>query len=174
MPTFYAGIGSRETPEHILHRMREIAEKLDGLGLVLRSGNADGADKAFQSGSSNMQVMLPWDGYNGALADCHTYFLGATREAEAFTAPYHPAWDRCSQGARKLHARNATILGGLLLDEPVSFVVCWTKDGKDTGGTGQALRMTETNQIPVFNLFHDDAEDRLNNHLYELLGETVC
>ena len=40
------------------------------------------------------------------------------------------------------------------LDQPVSFVVCWTPGGEVTGGTGQALRIAADPQynIPVFNL----------------------
>ena len=47
----YTGIGSRETPHHILTLMTEIANILDNIGYTLRSGGADGADTAFALGS---------------------------------------------------------------------------------------------------------------------------
>jgi hypothetical protein len=49
---FYTGVGSRKTPPHILKVMRQLATKLNSDGWVLRSGGADGADTAFEQGSS--------------------------------------------------------------------------------------------------------------------------
>lgn len=47
---FYTGVGSRETPDNILGVMEDAACRLAGLGYVLRSGKAGGADAAFQLG----------------------------------------------------------------------------------------------------------------------------
>ena len=58
----------------------------------------------------------------------------------AIAAPLHPAWERCLPAIRKLHARNAAVLG-LTSDRPVDAVVCWTADGRDEGGTGMAIRI---------------------------------
>ena len=66
-------------------------------------------------------------------------------------APLHPAWERCSPAVRKLHARNAAVLG-LTLDRPVDAVVCWTARGCIEGGTGMAIRIAEARGIPVLNL----------------------
>ena len=67
-------------------------------------------------------------------------------------APLHPAWNRCSPAVRKLHARNVSILLGETLDRPVDAAVCWTAEGRGTGGTGMAIRIAEAHGIPVFNL----------------------
>ena len=68
-------------------------------------------------------------------------------------ARHHPAWDRCSQAVRKLHARNAGILLGARLHRPVDAVVCWTCDGGAvTGGTGMGIRIAGAHGIPVLNL----------------------
>ncbi len=48
----YAGIGSRETPPHVIRLMGRIAERLACEGWTLRSGNAPGADQAFGLGHS--------------------------------------------------------------------------------------------------------------------------
>ena len=59
----YAGIGSRRrTPDHILRIMTLLAFKLEGLGFVLRSGGAQGCDKAFESGvklDANKEIFRP-------------------------------------------------------------------------------------------------------------------
>lgn len=160
MPTpksFYAGIGSRETPETVLNQMHRIAVMLQGDGWWLASGGARGADTAFERGAGvKRQIFKAQD---------------ATPEALSLAAKYHPAWNRCTSTAKALHARNGLIMLGPNLDSPVNFVVCWTADGKASGGTGQALRIAADPQynIPVFNLFSPTAEQSLASYLTSLV-----
>lgn len=160
----YAGIGSRETPESILKLMQDIAVELKKLGYRLCSGGALGADTAFAKGDPDAQIYLPWAGYNGVEKPT---MVGPTLEAITVAGTFHPAWHNCKSGARKLHGRNMHILFGSKLDTPVDFVICWTKDGKDSGGTGQAIRAAIANNIPVFNLQHTGVMTELNNYLVE-------
>jgi hypothetical protein len=67
-------------------------------------------------------------------------------------AEYHPAWDKCSQGARAMHARNVQIILGAELDRPVYFVICWTPGGKAVGRTAMGIRLSEAYGITVYNL----------------------
>ena len=67
-------------------------------------------------------------------------------------ARLHPAWHRCSNAVRKLHARNAAVLLGRQLNRPVDAVVAWSPDGAVVGGTGMALRIATEHGIPVTNL----------------------
>ena len=147
----YAGIGSRETPRSILDLMTAIARKLEALGYTLRSGGATGADTAFEEGVERLKEIY--------------YDYDATSEAIEYASQFHPAWHNCRSGGRKLHGRNSMILLGRKLDTPVRFVICWTKDGKASGGTGQAIRIAEGCNIPVFNLFNANAIDRLEAYL---------
>jgi hypothetical protein len=146
----YAGVGSRETPPDILARMTAIAVKASIKDWTLRSGAADGADSAFEAGAKDKEIWLPWRGYNK-----HFSQLIVRPGAIAIASKFHPAWDRCSQGAQKLHGRNMHILLGEDLNTPVEFVVCWTKDGLASGGTGQAIRAAKHYKIPVYNLFSE-------------------
>ena len=50
MSKIYTGIGSRNTPKEVLELMKTIGKYLGCLGYELRSGGADGADSAFESG----------------------------------------------------------------------------------------------------------------------------
>ena len=143
----YAGIGSRETPRSILDLMTMIAIKLESLGYTLRSGGAIGADSAFESGVKSLKEIF--------------YDYNATSESIELASHYHPAWHNCRSGARKLHGRNSMIMLGRNLDTPVKFVICWTKDGKDTGGTGLGIRIAEHLRIPIFNLYRYDDKKRL-------------
>lgn len=172
---FYAGIGSRRTPPAILALMQKIGARLGSLGFVLRSGGAQGADQAFQQGAASvgaaMQIFLPWPGFEGHKGSY--VFTSPAPDAFKIVAPLHPKWDSLTQGARRLHARNAHQVLGPRLNDPVRFVVCWTPDGaeqaqevsRDTGGTGMGIRLASLYGIRVFNLAR---EGRL-----QALGELI-
>jgi hypothetical protein len=85
-----------------------------------------------------------------------------TEEALSLAARFHPAWDRCSDHARRLLARNTFQVLGRDLRTPSKMVICWTVDGKDTGGTAVAIRLARESGIPVFNLFDSLAAVDLN------------
>lgn len=155
MKKFYAGIGSRETPENIINFMTQIAFCLSSEGYVLRSGGADGADIAFEKGASFKEIFLPWKGFNNSKSP----FVPITKEAEDIARKFHPIYDQLKQGAQKLHSRNVYQVLGKDLKSPVEFIICWTKDGKSSGGTGQALRIAQAYNIKIYNLFKK--EDQL-------------
>jgi hypothetical protein len=126
---------------------------------TLRSGGAQGADTAFERGA-------------GGKADI---FLAndATLEAAKIAREYHPAWDRCTSYAKRLHARNAfQVLGGDL-KTPSKFLLCWTPDGCEkhadrtikTGGTGTAISIASENGIKVYNLYHLHNVERIKRYL---------
>jgi len=158
---FYAGIGSRRVPPDIVVEMAWIAQELRGRGYTLRSGGAVGADQAFEAGADEDKEI----------------FLARPKpcpDAFKIAESIHPAWHRCSSFAKALHARNVYQVLGRGLDKLVDFVVCWTPDGAEettsqkTGGTGQAIRLANRLDIPVFNLKNQDARERLWAHVETL------
>jgi hypothetical protein len=156
----YAGIGSRETPESVAPMIRAVARKLESLGWLLHSGGAEGADSFFESGvvdRENARIFLPWQGFNGRESEWHYVCARAHEIARDF----HPAYAKLSEGGRLLMGRNSYQVLGPDLDSPVACVVCWTRDGKASGGTGQALRIAAAHDVPVFNLHDPTAAVRL-------------
>jgi len=149
---YYAGIGSRQTPKDILGVMKRLAAKLSEDGWTLRSGGAEGADKAFQAGADPQQVIV---------------FRPQHAQANHLqhAALFHPAWDKCSDYAKKLHGRNSMIILGVGLDEPVKFVVCWTPGAQLKGGTAQGMRIAQRNDIPIFNLANPQHLARIKAYL---------
>jgi len=144
---YYSGIGSRETSELVLHQMTLLAHELNHMGYILRSGGAIGADTAFKTGSGKMHTIYrPQHAFGKAIE---------------IASQHHPAWHRCNEYVQKLHGRNVLILLGDELDEPSKFVVCWTSNGKDIGGTGLGIRVAKHYGIKTFNLFSDESTDVL-------------
>lgn len=149
---FYAGIGSRETPVEWCHAFTQIAKELSQrYGAVLRSGHADGADWAFEDGCNQVygkkEIFLPWRMFNNSNSDLVVVDPNAFRIAEQYT----PYWGSLKDSVRKLFARNAHQVLGWSLDSKSNFVVCWTKDGKDVGGTRLALAIAKANGVQIFN-----------------------
>lgn len=146
MNKYYTGVGSRKTPQDIIELMHDIAINLQRNGYILRSGGADGADKAFESGAGSRKNIF--------------YAKDATSAAMEIAARFHPAWDRCSMFAKRLHGRNSFQVLGPNLNEPSEFLICWTPDGckrhvdrkRDTGGTGTAISIADTYGVPIYNL----------------------
>ena len=172
----YCGIGSRATPTEVLNNMSVVATELATRGWMLRSGHASGADQAFETGALAVQgdaeIYLPWDGFNDGhhlLNSCiNAQALPNWNAAAKMAAAFHPAWDKCARGAQSLHTRNIYQILGYDLRTPVNCVICWTRDGKASGGTGQALRLAEYLEIPVFNLQNEDALTQLADFVYNL------
>lgn len=159
---FYTGIGSRETPKEVMYSysgFHETANQLYLFGWTLRSGGADGADSAFELGAADRkEIYLPWKGFNGNSSPLYNI----SDEAYELAATIHPAWERLSGGAKNLHARNCYQILGLDLKTPSEFVICWTKDGKDIGGTRTAIVLARQNNIPVYNLGSMDSQEVWN------------
>lgn len=147
---FYTGVGSRETPPIICKFMTELAASLENIGYVLRSGGADGADLAFESGVSdpnNKEIWVPWKGFNGNASR-----LLPSNQAYDIAKTIHPVWNKLSDPAKRLHARNCHQVLGADLNTPSNFLICYTDNAEIKGGTATAINLALNNNIPVINL----------------------
>lgn len=156
MEIYYAGIGSRQTPSDVCRKMHTAGRACAKLGFTLRSGGANGADMAFESGVDSVngkkQIFLPFKNFNRNPSP----FYGTTKEARAIARQYHPNWPVIGDHGRDFLARNSYQVLGPDLKTPSAFILCWTPDGKVSGGTGQALRIALALDIPILNFATDD------------------
>jgi hypothetical protein len=170
-PKFYAGIGSRTIPDTIRFHMSHIAAWLELRGWTLRSGNAEGSDQAFATGvnGSAAQIWLPWLGFQKEFMEVrpnHDYRVISPDDVEAYQSviDYHPVGHQLNLTACKFMARNYRQVVGL--NEPDSeFIICWTHDGTDVGGTGQAIRIARSKGIHVINMYEFTTAEAVINHL---------
>lgn len=155
---FYTGIGSRETPQDVLNDMNILGSYLARTH-TLRSGGARGADSAFEQGcdaaNGQKEIYIPWPGFNSRMG------LFAPEGSMDIAMQFHPAWHKCTDGAKKLHARNVPQVVGKDLDTPSEFLICWTKHGKLMGGTALAMRVAIHCRIPIFNLAIESEREKL-------------
>ena len=113
-----------------------------------------------------LAVILPWNKFNDNNKhisfhneDCFPHLhifsdmsLELKEEAYKIMRQFHPAYTRLSDSAMKLMARNGFQVLGHDLKHPVDLVICYTVDGKFSGGTGQSLRIADAHHIPIINL----------------------
>jgi len=165
----YTGIGARKTPGDILHAMVQVGEYMAKAGHTLRSGGAQGADRAFEigcdfKGIGYKEIYLPCEGWNGNTSPMYH----VSQDAQDVAALFHPAWSSLKPFVRKLMGRNAYQMLGLNLVTRTDFVVCWSPHGDMVGGTGQALRMAAYYEIPVIN-FGNLSLAQVNDRLMDIL-----
>lgn len=136
----YAGIGNRLISFDTFCALRTMAQQLAKLGWALRTGGADGSDKAFEQGAAiaggDYVVYRPKD---------------ATEEARLVAARFHPYWFALKPYTQNLMARNAQIILGLDLQQPVDTVFVYTVN-EEEGGSAFAMRVARAYKIPVLNL----------------------
>lgn len=170
---YYAGIGSRETPKDVLIVFEKVAAFLSNNGFILRSGGAEGADKAFEIGCDGVngkkEIYLPWKGFEGSNSDLIVNNPKAFKIAKQF----HPYWYNLSQGAQKLQARNSHQVLGEDLNTPSKFIICWTKNGNGSGGTGQAIRIAKYWNIPIFDAGKYKDVDEMRRELKLFLNDFI-
>lgn len=148
----YAGVGSRQTPATMQERFRRFARYFAKQDWLLRTGDAEGADRAFREGAQGA-------GGRFQVFTASSTVFPITQDALDLARDFHPAWERLSPYAQRLMARNGYQVLGYTLKEPAKFVLCWTPDGvengehttRNTGGTGHAIRLATAFGIPVIN-----------------------
>lgn len=144
MTKYYAGIGSRNTPDHIQNIMTRLATKLEQEGWILRSGGAEGADSAFERGvmrpQANAEIYLPWYKFPAKpkdprvqprIAGSQPQFINyqtlPTAQAARQTVPiYNDSYVGRQDWWFDLMARNAMQILGSDLNTPSKMVIAYT------------------------------------------------
>lgn len=176
MTKYYTGIGSREVPLEIYELMTKVAEFLSGQGFILRSGGADGSDSAFELGAKEMEIYLPWNGFNNRRTNqLHDdkYLVpsefGNYSYAELITKMTHPACDKLNDTTWKFHNRNVYQILGKNLLTPSNFVVLYaptTTDGVK-GGTNTAYTIAKRMGIKTYNLYVSEERKLIEEKLLD-------
>lgn len=174
---YYAGIGSRKCPENILDTIKNLSTWLSNHDFILRSGAAIGCDTAFEIGcdivNGKKEIYIPWKYFNNSSSD----LIVRNKKAFEIAKEFHPYYDKLSDGAKKLQARNSHQILGVDLNTPVDFVVCYTKNGTEKCGTGQALRIAKKYNIPIFNfgIYKTIEEQRIafNEFYYNIYKKNI-
>lgn len=157
----YAVAGQRRgTPDAILVLAGRIARALAMLGWCQRNGIQEGFDQElYNYAGEDVSLYLPWPGFRRGESDYHAAHIvrqEASPEALAIASQCHPNWNGCHRAARMLLGRDTHIVLGHACRVPAAFLLCYTSNGRDAGGTGQTIRVAERYGVRVDNLFFGD------------------
>lgn len=180
---YYTGVGSRETPQHILKFIEQVTYWLAGRGYTGRSGSAVGADAAFEQGFNHYNIVngvsdyvsfeayLTWKGFSDIHEDTVpivTPELPNYNEAVEIASTIHSAWNRLGRGAKALHTRNVYQVLGLDLNTPSKVLFCYTQPTKNKqglagvkGGTNTAVQLAMKHDIPIYNFYLQEDIDKV-------------
>lgn len=107
-------------------------------------------DKAFEEGCDSVngkkEIYLPWKNFNGNKST----FYDIEGEALLIASRIHPAWNSCSDAAKRLHARNCYQVMGHALDKPSNQILYWAPTdvkGNVSGGTRTAVELARSRGI---------------------------
>ncbi len=174
------GIGSRKTPPRILVAMENFAKEAAAKGHLFRSGHAEGADYAFEKGAGKSCIVyLPWRGFNEGYP-----ILGKgiatgqiNEEALKIVIQHEPHAATCSHGVKLIKCRNVYQILGLNMCEESDLVICWTAGGGIDGGTGLAINIAQSRNIPVINLgkydYDFDVDEVNSDFIWRKINETI-
>lgn len=156
MSSRIAVIGTRRPTEETAGLCRKISAAFRDAGWELVTGNAKGIDSIARDTwnrtcPERVTLVLPWLGYNREkihLANRVVVYSGQGKWYES-VRQYHPAFDRLTDYEVKLHARNYGII------ELADAVIAFPEDGKESGGTGQGIRVARALKKRLFVLPED-------------------
>lgn len=179
MTQAYAGIGSQFVHDQHFDTLIGLGRKLGSQGWLLRSGAAKGCDSAFEQGAimvrGKMEIYRPEiKGYERSKGYIDASKLPSFENAMKMASGFHSKWEFLSPYVRKLMARNCMQVLGANLDDPVKMVISWARapvlNDKGLvidcdGGTGMAVRLAASLDIPVYSLAVEAHRLRLCNYL---------
>lgn len=165
----YVGTGNKEAPPEVLSLIKRLTRELEEFGFVLRTGGLEGPEEAFEVSAKNMELHLPWRGFNNK----ESKFTFTPKQALGIAKMFHPTFESLKPAIQTIIAKNVRLVMGKDLKSPTMFVICWSEDGVEkssdktskTGNVGFVVSIACAMHIPVFNLANPDAEKRLKQYL---------
>lgn len=163
-------IGNRNTPAEICNHYVPVVKALLKAGHVGRSGGALGMDHVLTRAIEELRaegfndfdatVYIPTRRFNGlhwGNLGHRVHYVGWFKnyaQATEMASQYHDVWHLCDEFSRQAHARNMYEVLGTELAVPSDFIITYAKTNRKgivTGGTGTAIKLAQTHQIPIFN-----------------------
>lgn len=116
--------------------LNDLGKGLASLGVSIRSSGVKLPQSCYETYGLKAEAFITDD---------------VTKQALELAAVTHPAWKRINLFSKQLLARDCQIILGRYLDDPVDFVICWTKLCV-ASRTAFGIKLAEAHGIEVINL----------------------
>lgn len=178
---YFTLVGSRKITQQEVQTLTKFSDYLTQYGFILRSGKAEGADTAgelaFRSWSeTSPEIYIPWKNFKGGSPNIgDEIVLPLPVETLEYVKRIHPAFERLSQGACKLHQRNIHQVLGMDLKTPSKLLIACSDGYFDKyniervkGGTSTAWNLATELGIPCINI-----RNRSDEEIFEVVDNTL-
>lgn len=139
-------IGTRDPDDKQTDAVVQLIKYLSILpNVTIATGGAIGIDSIAMNNAKQLEVYLPWGGYNRGTIPAHAksiVYNPAVHGEWTASISLHPAQNRLSAGARSLHARNFGIV------KDCDLVLAFPNTSGE-GGTAQGIRIANKLGIHV-------------------------
>ncbi|WP_199438517.1 hypothetical protein [Vibrio owensii] len=193
----YTGIGSRAITKYVSYDLVCLGFVMAVRGYKHLAGGAIGSDWSFHMGAIIAQrylasvgkfvsvgdlttAIIPWNGFNSLDRSLDWVTTDIDKRAIEIASEFHGGWENLSQAVKKLMSRNVHQVLGLDLQTYSEFVFAFTSDGVDgvqrkttakTGGTGQAIRIAASYDVPVRNVGNPEVRARMRQWVADELDK---
>jgi hypothetical protein len=165
-----------ELSEEVENKLFKIAEHLVGKGYLFRH-TGDHKDKLqtriLEIDGVVTQSYLPWKKFNLLIE--RPKLFKPKGPAFGIAVNSHKGYAKLSPAVRFILARNVHAILGPKVDDPVTLVLAYSKDGAEamkrdmdfklTGDVAFYLKVCEDSSIPIFNTKNEDVTKRLSEFL---------
>ena len=158
----YSGVGSRTIPSRCMDDIHKLSVVLESkFDAKLRTGGAIGADLAFMKYTSNHEIFLPYEGYNGTRSNGDSILTvdecQDIDEAWRIAASFHKLGNKIKNKHKyKPLMRNVYNVLGRDLKSPSDVVLYWNCLSNPTSGTQHTVDIAKAFNINTFNINDDD------------------
>lgn len=162
--TYYTGVGSRIIDDEAATFIVELSSYLNNLGMIMRSGDAPGADDKFQEGAGDLfETWVPWKTFaKGPDRSINTIEMFQEARKFLIESGIIPWFDAMSLPNQKFHARNyRQVVGKDSTNLSKICFFCSPVDSEDVpvGGTRTAVLVARYFGIPTYNLYTKEQRD---------------
>lgn len=171
----YVVTGNKDAPASVLDDIKELVTKLEKLGFTTRTGGLEGIDQVAEDTSKNIELYLPWNGFNNKQTKLYWNDKASLQAAKIYQAAKaaSPVFESLKPAIQAFLAKNARMVLGTKFDSGCLFLLCWSEDGAETkkdvtartGNVGHVILIANSIGVPIFNLGKEDSKQRLLNYL---------
>lgn len=167
MTKYYAAVGDQTCPSRYYDIITKITRYFESDGYVVRTRGSKGFDEVVDESVERKELFVPWRGFEGRTTNTYN----PSQDVFDKAAEFHPRWYKLNNRVRRIMASATACVLGPDLKSRSEFVICWTPDAEQGGGTGQSIRVASYYGIPVFDLAgmpYDELKNGVDNYLEKL------
>lgn len=175
-PVSVVVMGNENFPPDVVNKLERVIRSLEERKLTIRAAPIRGLSKVVQETTAKPELHIPFKNFDN-IENPASYFT--TDYCSALARRFLPDLDKLPMVIKAIYSSLPRLVFGKNLDKPVQLAIIWSEDGCQnpaeitmrSGFAGLVLKLCASSGIPVINLQHPDAEQRVMRFLENLYVE---